>query len=234
MNIVELLKRSNHYTNHREYTEKVIKDYVEIAQPLRLKYPNATFKMLIDTQHSRNGGRGTEPFDSKEKMMQIEREVLGIVGSKFNTASRQTASRTTFANSIREKPENFTIYNEKLKQEKIISDQKIAQQLLLIQNQTVTFEEQVNSGDFNDTPITDVNLSSGCSECTGTEIRHDPIEVSSMPPSYQSQGYHKMPDGSLMKDSDMEKEPLNNNMKMAGIAGIGIIGLLLYSRSVKK
>ena len=104
---------------------------------------------------------------------------------------------------------------------------------MLIQNQSITFNEQTNSGDYNETPITDVNVNSGCSECTG-EMRYDPIEVSSMPPSYQSQGYHKMPDGSLMKDSDMEKEPLNNNMKMAGIAGIGIIGLLLYSRTVKK
>ena len=123
---------------------------------------------------------------------------------------------------------------KRIAEEKIISDQKIAQELILIQNQSITFNEQTNSGDFNETPITDVNVNSGCSECTGTEIRSDPIEVSSMPPSYQSQGYHKMPDGSLMKDSDMEKEPLNNNMKMAGIAGIGIIGLLLYTRSVKK
>ena len=39
-----------------------------------------------------------------------------------------------------------------------------------------------------------------------------------------------MPDGSLMKDSDMEKKPLNNNMKIAGIAAAGVIGLLLYSK----
>ena len=36
-----------------------------------------------------------------------------------------------------------------------------------------------------------------------------------------------MPDGSLMKDSDMEK---GNYMKIAGIAAAGIIGLLLYSK----
>ena len=116
-------------------------------------------------------------------------------------------------------------------EEKIILMAKTENQK--IENQNITFKEQVNLGDFNETPITDINLNGGCSECIG-EIRYDPIEVSSMPPSYQSQGYHKMPDGSLMKDSDMEKKPLNNNMKMAGIAGIGIIGLLLYSRSVRK
>ena len=105
-----------------------------------------------------------------------------------------------------------------------------AQRLQKIADQEITFNEQTNSGDFNETPITDVNLSSGCSECTG-EIRYDPIEVSSMPPSYQSQGYHKMPDGSLMKDSEMEK---GNNMKFVGVAAAGIIGLLLYTKGVLK
>jgi hypothetical protein len=108
--------------------------------------------------------------------------------------------------------------NEMLKRE------KIPEKTSLIKNQTVTFEEQVNSGDYNQTPITDVSLNGGCSECAGS-IRYDPIE---------KEGYHIMPDGSLMKDSDMEKKPLNNNMKFAGIAGIGVIGLLLYSSMGKK
>jgi len=149
MNVVELLKRSNHYANHRAYTEKVIKDYVEIAQPLRLKYPNVTRKMLIDTQRDRNGGRGTEPFDSKEKMTQIEGEVLGIIGSKFNSASRQTASRTTFANSIRENPKNFTIYNAKIKAEnqKIIDMESLEEIRLAkeLQKQVIQNEIKRNS-----------------------------------------------------------------------------------------
>ena len=77
--------------------------------------------------------------------------------------------------------------------------------------QNITFNEQVNSGDFNETPITDVNVNSGCSGCT------EPI--------------HQMPDGSMMKDSDMEK---GNNMKFAGIAAAGVIGLLLYTKGVFK
>ena len=76
-----------------------------------------------------------------------------------------------------------------------------------IKDQEITFNEQKNSGDFNETPITDVNLSSGCSECTEPK--------------------HQMPDGSMMKDSDMEK---GNNMKFAGIAAAGVIGLLLYTK----
>ena len=100
-----------------------------------------------------------------------------------------------------------------------IEQAKILQQ---IKDQEITFNEQTNSGDFNETPITDVNLFSGCSECTGTEISPDPI---------LRKGYHTMPDGSLMKDSDMEKKPLNNNMKFAGIAAAGVIGLLLYTKS---
>jgi len=72
--------------------------------------------------------------------------------------------------------------------------------------QNITFKEQKNSGDFNETPITDVNLSGGCSECTEPE--------------------HQMPDGSMMKDSEMKK----SNVGVAGIAAFGIIGLLLYSK----
>ena len=84
-------------------------------------------------------------------------------------------------------------------------------------NQNITFNEQKNSGDFNETPITEINLSSGCSECTGEKVI-DPII---------KKGYHTMPDGSLMKDSDMEK---GNYMKIAGIAAAGVIGLLLYTK----
>ena len=76
--------------------------------------------------------------------------------------------------------------------------------------QEITFNEQINSGDFNETPITDVNVNSVCSECTEPE--------------------HQMPDGSMMKDSEMEKKPLNNNMIIVGIAAAGVIGLLLYTK----
>ena len=149
MSIVELLKRSNHYTNHREYTEKVIKDYVEIAQPLRLKYPNVTRKMLIDTQHNRFGGRGTEPFDSKEKMTQIEGKVLGIIGSKFNTATRNAATRATFANSISVKPENFTIYNNKIKAEKQqIIDMELLEEQLEEQRLAEILKEKVKQDEI--------------------------------------------------------------------------------------
>ena len=87
-----------------------------------------------------------------------------------------------------------------------ISGMAEGKRLQEIKDQEITFNEQTNSGDFNETPITDVNVNSGCSECTGTEISPDPI---------LRKGYHTMPDGSLMKDSDMEKKPLNNNMKFA-------------------
>ncbi len=40
------------------------------------------------------------------------------------------------------------------------------------------------------------------------------------------EGYHHMPDGSVMKDSDMK----NITTGISGIAGFAIIGLLLYSK----
>ena len=73
-------------------------------------------------------------------------------------------------------------------------------------NQEITFNEQINSGDFNETPITDVNSYSGCSECTGTDL------------------------GTGMTEYELGNKPLNNNMKIVGITALGVIGLLLYSK----
>ena len=130
--------------------------------------------------------------------------------------------------NIQKKEEQILLDIQTQQEQKLLSIQKEQEEKLQqIKDQEITFNEQTNSGDFNETPITDVNLNSGCSECTGTEIIYDPIKVSSMPPSYQSQGYHKMPDGSLMKDSDMEK---GNNMKFVGIAAIGLIGLMVLKK----
>ena len=111
---------------------------------------------------------------------------------------------------IRKEEREFVIYTagiaEAQRLQKVAEDKRLQQ----IKDQEITFNEQINSGDFNETPITDVNLSGGCSECTEPE--------------------HQMPDGSMMKDSDMEKKPLDNNMKFVGIAAAGVIGLLLYSK----
>tara|TARA_R110000803_G_scaffold29530_1_gene67259 strand:- start:442 stop:1053 length:612 start_codon:yes stop_codon:yes gene_type:complete len=98
--------------------------------------------------------------------------------------------------------------------------QKVAENKRLqeIKDQEITFNEQTNSGDFNETPITDVNVNSGCSECTGTELSSKII---------LKEGYHIMPDGSMMKDSDMEKV---NNINMVGIAVIGLIGLFVLKK----
>jgi len=114
----------------------------------------------------------------------------------------------------KQKQHDEKIRLEKIESErlqKIENDKKLAEQLLLIQNQSVTFNEQVNSGDFNETPITDVNLSGGCSECTtGTDLETGTT------------------------NDQLEKEPLKVTSGIAGIAALGIIGLLLYTRSVKK
>jgi len=75
-----------------------------------------------------------------------------------------------------------------------------------IQNQIITFNEQQNSGDFNETPITEINLNNSCSECTGTKFI-DPIP---------------------------EKQLIENYLKIGGIAAVGVGILLLYTRRNKK
>ena len=124
--------------------------------------------------------------------------------------------------NIQKKEEQILLDIQTQQEQKLLSIQKEQEEKLQqIKDQEITFNEQTNSGDFNETPITDVNVNSGCSECTGTELSSKII---------LKEGYHKMPDGSMMKDSDMEK---GNNMKIAGIAAagvIGVIGLLLYTK----
>ena len=113
--------------------------------------------------------------------------------------------------NIQKKEEQILLDIQTQQEQKLLSIQKEQEEKLQqIKDQEITFNEQTNSGDFNETPITDINLNNGCSECTEPE--------------------HQMPDGSLMKDSEMEKKPLNNNMKFAGIAAAGVIGLLLYTK----
>jgi hypothetical protein len=76
-----------------------------------------------------------------------------------------------------------------------------------IQNQEITFNEKQNSGDFNETPITEINLNNSCSECTGTIKSTDPIS---------------------------EKQLTENYLKIGGIAAVGVGILLLYTRRNKK
>jgi len=126
---------------------------------------------------------------------------------RMNTLSQKNAQINT--KKLTEQAQQLT---RQIELEEIMQKTQTISQ---IQIQDVTFNEQVNSGDFNETPITDINVSGGCSECTGTKSV-DPII---------KKGYHTMPDGSLMKDTDMEK---GNNMKMAGIAAVAVgLGYLI-------
>ena len=214
--IIKRIRISDLGSANKSYANEIIEKY-KIAAKTRLKHPTKTQKWTIDNQRQVVdvndksiiiAGRGSAYFDEIEFMIQTEAKVEGMLGSVYPTSSRSLRSRKTFwerVNTSIEGNPNFSKYNKQQ----------------LIQNEIITFNEQSNSGDFNYTPITDINVSDGCSECTKTEIND----------SVEKEGYHKMPDGSMMKDSDME--PLNNNMKMAGIVAAGIIGLLLYTRSVK-
>tara|TARA_R110002051_G_scaffold184838_1_gene254064 strand:- start:113 stop:820 length:708 start_codon:yes stop_codon:yes gene_type:complete len=80
------------------------------------------------------------------------------------------------------------------------------QKLQEIKNQEITFNEQQNDGDFNETPITEINFDNSCSECTGTKFI-DPIP---------------------------EKQLTENYLKIGGIAAVGVGILLLYTRMNKK
>ena len=71
--------------------------------------------------------------------------------------------RKKLNDSILSNPVNIEIRE---REEQVIRDIE-TQRLQQIKDQEITFNEQTNSGDFNETPITDVNVNSGCSECSG-------------------------------------------------------------------
>ena len=149
-------------------------------------------------------------YDTQKSRNQAEQDIVNAKQARIDFDAN-VARLEKLSDDIAKRNKEF--------EEKIILMAKAENQK--IENQNITFNEQTNSGDFNKTPITDINVNGGCSECTGTETSPDPI---------LTKGYHTMPDGSLMKDSDMEKKPLNNNMKFAGIAAIGLIGLIVLKK----
>jgi hypothetical protein len=73
-----------------------------------------------------------------------------------------------------------------------------------IQNQEITFNEQQNSGDYNETPITEINPMDSCAGCG---VDH------------------------ALNREQQEKEKI---MKIGGIAAVGVGILLLYTRRNKK
>jgi hypothetical protein len=89
--------------------------------------------------------------------------------------------------------------------ERLLEIQLENQRLQEIENQMITFNEQQNSGDFNDTPITEINPMDSCSGC-GVDIH------------------------SLKREQQLNE----NYLKIGGIAAVGIGILLLYTRSNKK
>jgi hypothetical protein len=122
-----------------------------------------------------------------------------------NQVKHNIVARTETINAILKNPDNIERWNkEELKKQE---DERLIQIQQELENQEITFNEQKNSGDFNETPITEINLDNSCSECTETIKSTDPIE---------------------------EKQLNENYLKIGGIAAVGIGILLLYTRRNKK
>ena len=129
--IIENIKKTNSWANHRAYAEKSLSEFLEFAVDTRIENPTLTQNWTILNQRQRVdvndrskivAGRGSPFFDKIEKMIQTESHIIGIFGSKYNSASRLLASKQTFNNLINtntgESNPNFSIYNNKIKAEK--------------------------------------------------------------------------------------------------------------------
>ena len=129
--IIENIKKTNSWANHRAYAEKSLSEFLEFAVDTRIENPTLTQNWTVLNQRQRVdvndrskivGGRGSPYFDKIEKMIQTESHIIGIFGSKYNSASRLLASKQTFNNLINtntgESNPNFSMYNNKIKAEK--------------------------------------------------------------------------------------------------------------------
>jgi hypothetical protein len=90
-----------------------------------------------------------------------------------------------------------------------------------MQNQIITFNEQQNSGDFNNTPITEINLNNSCSECTGTEIRYDPFDESDE---------DRFETASIGLVRDFEKNDEKKLYPLLFLVPLGIIAYLVFKK----
>ena len=164
-------------------------------------------EQLLDAEHTLTPEYKAKVAKYESLIQKREKELLIIEMKRVEEVSRLA----TIAQQKEDKRiEELRIVNDALARTTVNEERNRLSLELFASNavsQNITFNEQINSGDFNETPITDINLSGGCSECTEPK--------------------HQMPDGSMMKDSDMEK---GNNMKFAGIIAAGVIGLLLYTK----
>ena len=99
------------------------------------------------------------------------------------------------------------IENKRIQYKKIEEEKRIRRinELQELENQMITFNEQQNDGDFNETPITEINPMDSCSGC-GVDIHGIQQE---------------------MRDKE-------NYLKIGGIAAVGVGILLLYTRRNKK
>ena len=88
-----------------------------------------------------------------------------------------------------------------LKSAIIQEGRKLAQTKKAQELQEITFNEQTNSGDFTETPITDINIIDGCSGC-GVDLEN------------------------IIKETQNKEK----YMKFAGIAAIGVIILLVVRK----
>ena len=165
-----------------------------------------TLEMRIADLRNRGYGNNTiEKWINIDEAEKTAAKVDAVIKSRLAIVDAERAAEAKIQLQREQK-----IYDAGVKEaqrlQKVADDKRLQE----IKNQQITFNEQTNSGDFNETPITDVNLDGGCSECTEPE--------------------HQMPDGSMMKDSEMKKKSLNNNMKIAGITAIGLIGLMVLKK----
>ena len=130
---------------------------------------------------------------------QVEESIITAKQAKIDLA----------ANVARlQKLSNEMILKTQLEIQKI-EDQKLQE----IKNQEITFNEQQNSGDFNETPITEINPMDSCSGC-GVDIHNLQYDDWVIPDDFY----------------DTPNKDKENYLKIGGIAAVGVVAYLVFKK----
>ena len=152
-----------------------------------------TWQMSVNDQTQATRARQTQ---------QIDLRTYGLKAAKLNPVNIER-----WANEDRLSDENQRIEKQilaEIEMFNVLNLERIERETQM-QNQIITFNEQQNDGDFNETPITEINPMDSCSGC-GVDIH-------------------------ALNREQQEKEKI---MKIGGIAAVGVGILLLYTRNNKK
>ena len=200
VSIVDWVKSKGNYSEVRNMASKYFK-----TNPLPYSNPvDPTIDYSLAVQRSQERARSYQvPFVFPENPI-IKKARIRLENIETARLVEKQRLDDIEISRLVEKQRLIDIQNKEKEMFNILNLERIEREKQM-QNQIITFNEQQNSGDYNETPITEINPMDSCSGC-GVDIH-------------------------ALNREQQEKEKI---MKIGGIAAVGVGILLLYTRRNKK